>query len=594
MGGNIFPVILNALEESLFLLDNNGKLTWYNKACSRLYQSVSGKPFPDNFDVNELLTQEQQLWLSGQLQHVLGGREIHFEWHYRQAGSKWLAVSLYPFTTEEGLVTGICGSLRDITGQKQNEKSLLLKTATLDSIGEGVIMIDRDGNILTFNKRAGNLVKKIGGCLRTGENFAGQLPQNRREAMLDNIQSALQGKQIECEGLYPADTWLLTNFHPVKQDNGRIGAVSISFRDITERKRTEDLLKKNEQKYRTLVNALSEGVILQTHDRKVLTINKNAALILGVTPGELMESGFPLPGWRMVDRYEKEISPEELFHRKKGRSGQVSNKVIGLYKGDTLRWIRFNIAAFGNDQQGEAGALLISFEDITEQKRLIREMRVLSMVARETPNAVLILGLNGETVWVNEGFMRLTGYSLEEIADSRQGVRLLPGQQSGTEAIARMTRPRGRGQHFVEEQLIYHKDGRPVWIRSEGQPMRDENGAVTRFFVIMTDITAEKRLEEERMQQQVRIQKEITRVAIEAQEAERNGLGRELHDNVNQLLATVNLQLSYCINNNYRAGRPVLKKSQEYIKKAIEEIRCLSHKMVTPHFAYTSLQCELS
>jgi two-component system sensor histidine kinase UhpB len=130
--------------------------------------------------------------------------------------------------------------------------------------------------------------------------------------------------------------------------------------------------------------------------------------------------------------------------------------------------------------------------------------------------------------------------------------------------------------------------------------MKDENGVISRIFVIVTDITAQKKimeemkvLSEERLQNQIEQQKEITRATLQAQETERNDLGRELHDNINQLLAAVNLQLSYCIDNYTTAGQ-VIRESRSNIQQAMEEIRNLSHKMVMPRFSATSLQDELN
>ena len=715
-GKNIFPAILDTLEDPLFLFDHNFKMPWHNKACNQLYQSVSGRPIDSSFDFNELLTKEQQPLFKDQLVKVLTGEKAHFEWNYRKSITKWVSVSLYPFIAGNGKCTGICGCMRDITEKKLNEQVLLRNTAVLNSIGEGVVLIDADFNVLTFNRRAYDMISKIDGQPRLGGNFINLLPPHRRIQAMRALHAAFQGEHVEYEELYAPAFWILINCHPVRNDCGAIKHVSISFRNITERKRSEERLKASEKKYRSLVNSLSEGVILQTSDKTTLTVNKNAELILGLTSEELMQNGFPHPGWSIVDKNEKEIPHEEIFGKKNGRIHPVKGKVVGIRKNNHVQWLRLNMTGVNNSRHVEPSALVISFEDITEQKRISGEMKILSMVAKETMNAVLIMLLNGEVLWVNEGFTRLTGYSAEEVVGttSRQ---MLFGPDTDMKTVEELRHARENGSQFESVQAIYTKQGAKIWTKCEGQPMKDENGVISRIFVIVTDITAEKKimeemevlsmiaketgngvmifdktssltlwinegftrltgfepadiigknpvavlqapetdqdmlnymtgqiqnnlpydgellicvkdgskrlhhitaqpfkdikgevtryfaittditerrqLEEERLQNQIEQQKEITRATLQGQEAERNELGRELHDNINQLLAAVNLQLCYCID-NYKMARPVIRQSRDNVLRAIEEIRSLSHKMVMPRFSATSLQDELN
>ena len=595
--GNIFPAILNTLKEPLFLFDTKFKMAWHNKACNELYQYASGKHLDSDFDFNELLTNEQQLLFREYLEKALGGEQAHFEWKYMQSITKWISVSLYPLIADNGDFVGICGSLRD----------------------------------------------------------------------------------------------------------------------ITEKKKSYEIIRENEEKYRTLVESLSEGVILQTLDKKVLTVNKSAELILGLAADELMEKGFPYPGWKLLDENEKEIPGERLIYKKNGKINSVKSKNIGLQKTDHIQWLRLNVSCVRNSQNNEPYAHVISFEDITEQKRISKEMEVLSMVARETLNAVMILQLSGEVLWINEGFTRLTGYLPEEIIGGTSRA-MLYGPETDMHVAKEMKYCREKGLPFNAEHVIYTKEGKKVWAKIEGQPIKDEKGLISRFFVIVTDITEEKkimqemevlsliakettngiiifdkasgevlwinegftrltgfpakdvigknpvlllrgpetdqhtlkfmsgqiennlsyngdlliyakdgskrlhnvtgqpikdanghvtkyfaiatditeryRLEEERLQKEIEQQKEITRVTLQAREAERNELGRELHDNINQILATVKLQLSHCLA-NYKTGKPVIANSLKNIQEAMGEVRSLSHKMVMPRFSESCLKEKL-
>jgi len=76
-------------------------------------------------------------------------------------------------------------------------------------------------------------------------------------------------------------------------------------------------------------------------------------------------------------------------------------------------------------------------------------------------------------------------------------------------------------------------------------------------------------------------QKIITEVTIQAQEKERNELGRELHDNINQVLATVKMFLGIGMENTIK-GDEMMKRSVNNVNYAIEEIRKLSRSLVSP------------
>ncbi|MHA4811635.1 PAS domain-containing sensor histidine kinase [Flavitalea flava] len=99
--------------------------------------------------------------------------------------------------------------------------------------------------------------------------------------------------------------------------------------------------------------------------------------------------------------------------------------------------------------------------------------------------------------------------------------------------------------------------------------------------VIINDITERIRLEKELAMQQRLKQQQITEVVLGAQERERFELGQELHDNINQILATSKLYLDVAIEEE-EPRVELLNKSRKNISLAIEEIRKLSKELITP------------
>ena len=98
-----------------------------------------------------------------------------------------------------------------------------------------------------------------------------------------------------------------------------------------------------------------------------------------------------------------------------------------------------------------------------------------------------------------------------------------------------------------------------------------------------------KRTKEELAEQQIKQQKLITEVTIQAQEKEKNELGRELHDNINQILATVKIYLGV-VKSGQNVPEDLVGKCYEYVNEAMEEIRKLSHSLVTPSLGDISLK----
>ncbi|MCW3119907.1 MAG: putative signal transduction histidine kinase, partial [Chitinophagaceae bacterium] len=91
-----------------------------------------------------------------------------------------------------------------------------------------------------------------------------------------------------------------------------------------------------------------------------------------------------------------------------------------------------------------------------------------------------------------------------------------------------------------------------------------------------------KALERQILEQLIHEQKNIARAIIKTQEKERNHLGQELHDNVNQILASIRLYLEMAEHDNEKI-KELIKYTRQLLDVTIEEIRLLCQKLVTPN-----------
>src|SRR3712207_8922469 len=86
------------------------------------------------------------------------------------------------------------------------------------------------------------------------------------------------------------------------------------------------------------------------------------------------------------------------------------------------------------------------------------------------------------------------------------------------------------------------------------------------------DVTEKKRLEKKLIKQEIDKQKLVAQAVVDAQEKERGEIGKELHDNVNQILSTAKLFLEVAKTNNKERAK-LIKRSADHIHHAINEIR---------------------
>lgn len=133
---------------------------------------------------------------------------------------------------------------------------------------------------------------------------------------------------------------------------------------------------------------------------------------------------------------------------------------------------------------------------LTEQRTQLRiqeaESRKLALVAARTDNAVILTDAEGCIQWVNDGFVRMSGWTLEEVQGRTPG-SFLQGPETDPETREFMSRQISAGLGFRVEVLNYHKNGSRYWVSLELQPMHDADGNLTNFMAIESDVTQRRR-----------------------------------------------------------------------------------------------------
>ncbi|MCF6183653.1 MAG: YfiR/HmsC family protein [Bacteroidales bacterium] len=151
-------------------------------------------------------------------------------------------------------------------------------------------------------------------------------------------------------------------------------------------------------------------------------------------------------------------------------------------------------------------------DEIQNQAKLLEsvntELEKLSIVASETDNAVTIMDIKGNFQWINAGFTRLYGYTLQllrnEIDDNIVGASSNPEVQNILNHIIE-TKQTGSYQNLSKT-----RNGNEIWVQTTITPILDENNEVRQLISIDTDITTEKKSEIEirKQKDQIEIQNE--------------------------------------------------------------------------------------
>lgn len=135
--------------------------------------------------------------------------------------------------------------------------------------------------------------------------------------------------------------------------------------------------------------------------------------------------------------------------------------------------------------------------------------------------------------------------------------------------------------HIYGEFRVLNSQNKYRDFYARGYRMLNEFGKPYRYVGSLTDVTQQNRIRRELARQHLRQQKLITEATIQTQEQERNYLGKELHDNINQILATVKMYLEMCLRAEDKQQH-LIEKSYKNLGVAINEIRSLSKNLVSP------------
>jgi len=423
-------------------------------------------------------------------------------------GLVWLRTDKIPYFDDKGNVIGVIGFSLDITRQKQIEDSLRESEekfrSIVDNIGIGVAMISPDMEILSLNNQMKKWnpqidLKQKSICYRAFNNP----PKEESCSYCPTIKTLKDGEVHESITETPMNGQIF-NYRiissPVKDSDGKIVAAIEMVEDITERKKMEEALRENEERFRVLFNGSHDALMtLDAPDFKFTSANEAAIKLFGFK--EVKE---------LINLYPWDISPEVQPDGKKSIDKGREMSEIALREGSCyFEWVHKRL----NDGEFPCSVLLsvlsfggkkiiqASVRDITERKRiedeLTRKTEFLEAQKEASLDGLLVVDENGQRVLINNRLIELW-HVPQDIVEDKNDQALLDFVVSKTKDPQRfLDKVNYLYAHKDEKSRdeVEFKDG--MIFDRYSSPVIDKNGKYFGRIWTFRDITELKQAEQE-------------------------------------------------------------------------------------------------
>jgi len=466
----------------------------------------------------------------------------------------------------------LAGTVQEITERKLAER--IIKESeeryriVAETASDVIITIDERGSILFVNQAA----EKVLGYKPEeliGSNVAIITPERFRVAHIAGIRRYLQTGERRI-------SWSGTELPALRRD-GREIQIEISFgeyrengkrlftavlRDITKRKRAEQLIVESEEKYRNIVETANEGILLTDVDGHVIFINRQMTEMLGYTVDEMLgrtifdfifEDDFSTTKCKIEQRRQGNPQTGEFRLRRKDGS-----EIITLY----------NISPTKN-QAGEIVGFLSMNTDITERKNADQSRRQAEANYRNLVESLPVIVYLAEPsppfapIYVSPN-INWFGYTTEEWFEKPDTWLSIIHDEDREHVLSTTADAMQRGLDTDLEYRIISRDGTTHWLHDKGRFVSDDKGKRVGWQGVIIDITETKRLEEQLKQAQKL--ESVGRLA-----------GGIAHD-FNNMLTAINGYSELTLRT--LEGDHPLRRNIEEIKKAGERSALLTHQLL--------------
>jgi PAS domain S-box-containing protein len=411
----------------------------------------------------------------------------------------------------------------------------------VESSGEGFSMADLDGHLTYLNPALCRMLGEERPEDRIGQHLSICYPEESNRRGKQEIEPVLmreghwQGElpMLSCQGK-TIPTW--HNAFLIRDDNGSPLRLAVVIADMTERKQAEDALRISEEKYRSVVEACPDAIVMSDLNGQVVFASRQTGGLLGLADSDELVG-------RSVFDYVIENDRKRL-------AGNMANAVdVGVRRSTEYTSLRQNgtttpveaSSVVIRDATGQPKAVMAVIRDITGRKqaeealrRSEERLRLAQQVARVgTFEWDVQTGVN---TWTPE-LEALYGLSPGSFPKTEPAWENLIYADDRAEALQRRKHTLETGQPVEGEWRVVWPDGSVHWLTGRWQAFKDESNKPLRLIGVNIDITRRKRVEEalERERQS------LWRM-LQASDHERQTISYEIHDGLAQYLAAAGMQ----------------------------------------------------
>jgi len=298
-----------------------------------------------------------------------------------------------------------------------------------------------------------------------GRHFKKTTPMSEMPKAIKALNQVLSGEEVEhleINQLDPKGNIIPTeiNITPVKKD-GKIIAVQGVMRDISERKKAEATLQESEEKYRDLIENLSEVIYSLDKNGKVLYVSPAVKSLLGYTPKEIENRAFGT----MVHKDDLPRAAEAVQKILSGKSASHEYRIIA--KSGKIHWILSSSRPVLKENRviGIQGSLT----DITERKEAETELMESEKKYRELIEKSLqgvFIFQDSRIVFANRALVKITGYTIQELLSfpPKKVTELVHPDDQELVWGRLKSRLEGKSQPNHYEFRAFRKDGTVMWM----------------------------------------------------------------------------------------------------------------------------------
>ncbi|WP_199248518.1 PAS domain S-box protein [[Phormidium] sp. ETS-05] len=337
------------------------------------------------------------------------------------------------------LLTEANAQLRqEIKERRQIEASLRESEARFRAIFEqaavGIARCGLDGNIIAINQKfadilgyeRGEIIGKYHKEITLNEDL-----MREEKHKISLLAEAIDYFSIEKRYIHQngEHIWVKLTVSLERDASGQASSLIGIVEDISVEKQVQAALEKSEGRYRSLVSAMSEGVVFQDAKGKIITCNQAALNILGLSLTEILGSTSFDSSWRAIREDGMPFPGEEHPAMVTLRTGQpCSNVIMGLEKSDgAIVWISINSEPVLSPD-GNLDGVVTSFTNITKRKLdeniLRRQEAQLEAIVNNIYDALLIVDADGIIRFVNPAAMNLFARDRDLLISQKLGLPL--------------------------------------------------------------------------------------------------------------------------------------------------------------------------